>query len=102
EWRLPDHCPVCRTPAERPEGEAMTYCPNSACPARIYWGIVHFASRGAMDIRGLGERTILQLLRPRPVDASGQVIAEPEPEDVGEEEPTVDVTDDLDVEAAAP
>jgi DNA ligase (NAD+) len=63
KWKLPDHCPVCRTPAERPEGEAMTYCPNSACPARIYWGIVHFASRGAMDIRGLGERTIDQLLR---------------------------------------
>jgi len=62
----PDHCPACGTPVEKPEGEAMVYCPNSACPARIYWGIVHFASRGAMDIRGLGERTIEQLLRPRP------------------------------------
>jgi DNA ligase (NAD+) len=61
----PDHCPACGTPVEKPEGEAMVYCPNSACPARIYWGIVHFASRGAMDIRGLGERTIDQLLRPR-------------------------------------
>jgi DNA ligase (NAD+) len=47
---------------ERPEGEAMLYCPNSACPARIYWGLVHFVSRGAMDIRGLGERTIATLL----------------------------------------
>jgi len=61
----PDRCPACDTPVEKPEGEAMVYCPNSACPARIYWGIVHFASRGAMDIRGLGERTIAQLLRPR-------------------------------------
>jgi DNA ligase (NAD+) len=61
---------------EKPEGEAMVYCPNSACPARIYWGIVHFASRGAMDIRGLGERTILQLLRARPVDDSGEVVAD--------------------------
>jgi DNA ligase (NAD+) len=61
-YTLPTVCPGCGTPAERPEGEAMTYCPNSACPARIYWGIVHFASRGAMDIRGLGERTIATLL----------------------------------------
>jgi DNA ligase (NAD+) len=36
----------------------MVYCPNSACPARIYWGVVHFASRSAMDIRGLGEERI--------------------------------------------
>jgi DNA ligase (NAD+) len=61
-YTLPTVCPGCGTPAERPEGEAMTYCPNSACPARIYWGIVHFASRGALDIRGLGERTIATLL----------------------------------------
>jgi nucleotidyltransferase/DNA polymerase involved in DNA repair len=40
----------------------MTYCPNAACPARIYWGIVHFVSRAAMDIRGLGERTTQQLI----------------------------------------
>jgi NAD-dependent DNA ligase len=56
----------------------MVYCPNSACPARIYWGIVHFASRGAMDIRGLGERTIAQLLRPRPVDDAGAFLLQPE------------------------
>lgn len=59
---MPDHCPACGTPVERPSGEAMVYCPNSACPDRIYWGVVHFASRGAMDIRGLGERTIATLL----------------------------------------
>src|SRR5690625_529132 len=58
----PAVCPVCRTPVEHPEGEVMVYCPNGSCPARIYWGIVHFASRAAMDIRGLGERTIQQLL----------------------------------------
>lgn len=61
-FRMPDHCPVCGTPVERPENEVMTYCPNGSCPARIYWGIVHFASRGAMDIRGLGEQTTRQLL----------------------------------------
>jgi DNA ligase (NAD+) len=52
----------------------MTYCPNSACPARIYWGIVHFASRGAMDIRGLGERTIAQLLREAPGAHDGDLL----------------------------
>lgn len=59
---MPDACPVCGTPVERPDGEVMTYCPNGSCPARIYWGIVHFASRSAMDIRGLGERTCQLLL----------------------------------------
>jgi DNA ligase (NAD+) len=43
----PDACPACGTPVERPAGEVMVYCPNSSCPARIYWGIVHFVSRGA-------------------------------------------------------
>jgi DNA ligase (NAD+) len=61
-FQMPDHCPACGTPVERPEDEVMTYCPNGACPARVFWGLVHFASRGAMDIRGLGERTSQQLL----------------------------------------
>lgn len=58
----PERCPVCETPVERPEDEVMLYCPNGSCPARIFSGIVHFASLGAMDIRGLGERTVQQLL----------------------------------------
>jgi DNA ligase (NAD+) len=58
----PARCPVCGTEVERPPGEVMMYCPNTSCPSRIYWGVVHFASRGAMDIRGLGERTVQQLL----------------------------------------
>lgn len=61
-YAAPDRCPVCNTPVERPPEEVMVYCPNGSCPARIYWGLVHFASRDAMDIRGLGERTIQQLL----------------------------------------
>ncbi len=62
-FQMPDSCPVCGTPVERPESEVMAYCPNTACPARAFWGIVHFVSRGAMDIRGLGERTVDQLLK---------------------------------------
>src|SRR5690606_24986945 len=42
--------------------EVMLYCTNGSCPARVYWGLVHFVSQDAMDIRGLGERTALQML----------------------------------------
>ena len=63
--RMPDHCPACGTPVERPTDEAMRYCPNATCPGRVLEGIVHYASRGAMDIRGLGYERVRQLLRRR-------------------------------------
>ena len=59
---MPDVCPACGTPVERPEDEAMRYCPNASCAGRVLEGIVHFASRGAMDIRGLGYERVRQLL----------------------------------------
>ncbi len=59
---MPTACPACGTPVERPADEVMRYCPNAACPGRILEGIVHFASRDAMDIRGLGPERIRQLL----------------------------------------
>ena len=62
EFRMPDQCPECGTPVEHPEGEAMRYCPNVSCPGRVLEGIVHFASRDAMDIRGLGYERVRQLL----------------------------------------
>ncbi len=58
----PDRCPNCESPVERPADEVFVYCPNPSCPARIHWGLVHFASQGAMDIRGMGERTAELLL----------------------------------------
>ncbi|HEX7051431.1 MAG TPA: NAD-dependent DNA ligase LigA [Longimicrobiales bacterium] len=58
----PERCPVCGTPVEHPADEVMVYCPNGSCPAQVFRRIEHFASRGAMDIRGLGERTVQQLL----------------------------------------
>jgi DNA ligase (NAD+) len=61
-WRMPDTCPRCGTPVERPTDEVMRYCPNASCPGRILEAIVHFASRGAMDIRGLGYERVRQLL----------------------------------------
>jgi DNA ligase (NAD+) len=48
-------CPECRSVVIRPEGEVMYYCSNAACPAQAQQRIEHFASRGAMDIRGIGE-----------------------------------------------
>lgn len=61
-FAMPDRCPACGTPAERPADEAMRYCPNATCPGRVLEAIVHFASRGAMDIRGLGYERVRQLL----------------------------------------
>ena len=49
-------CPECQFDIFKPEGEVMYYCPNSACPAQRQQRIEHFASRGAMDIRGIGEK----------------------------------------------
>jgi len=62
-FAMPDTCPVCGTPVERPTDEAMRYCPNISCPGRVLESIVHFASRGAMDIRGLGYERVRQLLQ---------------------------------------
>jgi len=59
---MPDRCPACGTPVERPADEAMRFCPNATCPGRMLEGIVHFASRDAMDIRGLGYERVRQLL----------------------------------------
>ncbi|HEV8600532.1 MAG TPA: NAD-dependent DNA ligase LigA [Gemmatimonadales bacterium] len=61
-FAMPTSCPACGTAAERPADEVMSYCPNAACPGRVFEGIVHFASREAMDIRGLGSERVRQLL----------------------------------------
>ena len=61
-WRMPKKCPVCRTSVVRDEEEVAYYCPNVACPGRRLEGLVHFASRGAMDIRGLSYARIEQLV----------------------------------------
>ena len=62
KWSMPTRCPRCNTPAIREEGEALSFCPNVACPGRRLEGLVHFASRGAMDIRGLSYARIEQLI----------------------------------------
>ena len=62
KFRMPEKCPSCGSKVEHPQDEVMTYCPNVSCPARVKEGIVHFASRGAMDIRGLGYERVGALL----------------------------------------
>ena len=59
---IPTKCPSCATPVQRDEEEVALYCPNVACPARQLEALVHFASRGAMDIRGLSYARIEQMI----------------------------------------
>jgi DNA ligase (NAD+) len=59
---MPSTCPFCGSPIERLEGEAASYCTNIDCPNRLLESLFHFASRGAMDIEGLGYQTARLLL----------------------------------------
>ena len=74
-WRMPKECPVCGTPLTREEDEAAIYCPNIACPGRQLEGLVHFTSRGAMDIRGLSYARIEQLVQEGLVKDPGDLYA---------------------------
>ncbi len=60
---LPDTCPSCGEPVSRPEGEAAVRCTNPQCPAQLLRHLIHFASRDAMDIDGLGPAILEQLTR---------------------------------------
>ena len=62
DFNMPDKCPVCSEPTVRLEGESAVKCINISCPAQIRRGIIHFASRDAMNIDGLGESIITLLL----------------------------------------
>ncbi len=59
---MPERCPVCDTPVVRGDDEVVPRCPNAACPAQVRGRILHFASRTAMDIEGLGEKLVTQLV----------------------------------------
>lgn len=59
---MPDACPSCGSPVWRPEGEAVARCVNAACPAQRLERLIHWASRGAMDIEGMGEEIIARLV----------------------------------------
>jgi DNA ligase (NAD+) len=72
EFFMPEKCPACGEPVERAEGEARHYCTNRNCPSRGFRLLEHYASRGAMDIDGVGEKQLyrfweLEMVR-RPPD----------------------------------
>ena len=61
-FRMPKHCPVCGGEIVREEGEAASRCINTNCPARLQQSILHFAARGVMDIDGMGDVLVDQLV----------------------------------------
>lgn len=61
-FHLPLHCPVCGQPVVKPEDEAVTRCVNSSCPAILRGSLIHWASRQALDINGLGDKWVQQLV----------------------------------------
>jgi DNA ligase (NAD+) len=72
---MPARCPQCDTEIVRPDGEAVARCPNKLCPAQVLGRVVHFASRGAMDIEHLGGRTASELLERGLIDDPGDIFA---------------------------
>jgi DNA ligase (NAD+) len=61
DFQMPTHCPECESELVRLEGEVALRCINPKCPAQIREGLIHFVSRDAMNIEGLGEKVISQL-----------------------------------------
>ncbi len=74
-YKLPRECPACGTAVVRAEGDAVTRCPNRACPAKLKNRLLHLAGRGALDIDGLGEKIVTQLLEKELVAALPDVFA---------------------------
>lgn len=62
-YEMPTHCPECGSELVRLEGEVALRCINPQCPAQAREGLIHFVSRGAMNIEGLGEKVVTQLFR---------------------------------------
>lgn len=69
-WSMPPECPSCGASVVRSEGESAVRCTNMACPAKLWEGLIHFSSRNAMDIAGLGPAVLAQVL-------SGGLIRDP-------------------------
>ncbi len=62
KFHFPTHCPECNTPVVKDEGGVYIRCPNPACPAQIKERLRYFASRNAMDVEGLGDKLVEQLV----------------------------------------
>ncbi|MDP4008533.1 MAG: NAD-dependent DNA ligase LigA [Candidatus Peregrinibacteria bacterium] len=61
-YEFPAHCPICESDVEKPEGDAITRCTNSNCQAMKERQLVHFVSKGAFEIDGVGEKLVIQLM----------------------------------------
>lgn len=72
-FHMPSRCPVCGAEVIKPEGEAIHRCTNTACPAQALEKIKHFASKGAMDIEGMGEKLCQALFEKGLVKDSGDI-----------------------------
>ncbi len=72
-YKLPELCPSCGARAVRPEGEAVLRCPNLACPAQLLRNLIHFASRDAMNIDGLGRAVSENLVKAGLVDSPADI-----------------------------
>ncbi|MDH4365571.1 MAG: NAD-dependent DNA ligase LigA, partial [Acidimicrobiia bacterium] len=73
EWQFPTDCPACHHELVRPEGEAHTFCVNPGCPAQRQTRIEHFASRGGMDIEGMGESRVALFLAEGLINDAGDI-----------------------------
>ena len=62
-YQMPQECPECHSILVRPLGESVTRCVNNSCPAILRGSLIHWASRDALDIRGLGEKIVLLLIK---------------------------------------
>ena len=69
----PSACPACGASVDRDPAEAMAYCTNRNCPAQRFESLRHFVSQGALDIRGLGQKTILKLLELHLIQDPGDI-----------------------------
>ena len=72
-YHLPENCPVCGAPVIRDEDEAAARCTGAECPAQLLRNIVHFASRDAMDIEGLGPAVAQQLIEQKLIRSAGDL-----------------------------
>jgi len=61
-YSIPDNCPVCNSKVVKTDGEVVIRCPNRKCPAQLLAGLKHFVSKGAMNIEGLGDKIVTQLI----------------------------------------
>ena len=72
-FTYPESCPACNSRVVREEGEAAIRCLNPDCPAQLLRKLIHFCSRDAMDIEGLGEAVLEQLLKERLIEKSSDI-----------------------------